>query len=114
MREKFAGIADTVARSARSNRRRRRGWWMRRNPARGFLRERGRRVCASNPGPQQGWKPRSKDGHRVTVRCKAVVVACGAIHTAALLLRSGLRNEHIGKHLHLHPVSNVCEYFTRK
>jgi long-chain-alcohol oxidase len=54
---------------------------------------------------------RSKNGHRVTVRCKAVVAACGAIHTPALLLRSGLRNEHIGRHLHLHPVSNVCGVF---
>jgi choline dehydrogenase-like flavoprotein len=53
----------------------------------------------------------SLSGHRVTIRCKAAVVACGAIHTPALLLRSGLRNEHIGKHLHLHPVSNVCGVF---
>jgi choline dehydrogenase-like flavoprotein len=58
-----------------------------------------------------GVEAQSKSGNRVTVRCKAVVVACGAIHTAALLLRSGLRNEHIGKHLHLHPVSNVCGVF---
>jgi len=53
----------------------------------------------------------SKGGHRVSVKCKAVVVACGAIHTAALLLRSGLDNEHIGRHLHLHPVSNICGVF---
>ena len=53
----------------------------------------------------------SKGGHRVSVKCKAVVVACGAIHTAALLLRSGLDNKHIGRHLHLHPVSNVCGIF---
>jgi choline dehydrogenase-like flavoprotein len=53
----------------------------------------------------------SRSGHRVSIRCKAVVVACGAIHTPALLLRSGLRNEHIGRHLHLHPVSNVCGVF---
>jgi choline dehydrogenase-like flavoprotein len=57
---------------------------------------------------------RTKSGHRVTVRCKAAVVACGAIHTPALLLRSGLRNEHIGKHLHLHPVSNVCGVFDQE
>jgi choline dehydrogenase-like flavoprotein len=50
-------------------------------------------------------------GHHVTVRCQAVVAACGAIHTPALLLRSGLRNEHLGRHLHLHPVSNVSGIF---
>ena len=53
----------------------------------------------------------SKKGHRVLISCKSVVVACGAIHTPALLLRSGLRNKHIGRHLHLHPVSNVCGVF---
>ena len=53
----------------------------------------------------------SKGGHRVRVKCQTVVVACGAIHTAALLLRSGLSNAHIGRHLHLHPVSNVCGIF---
>jgi choline dehydrogenase-like flavoprotein len=53
----------------------------------------------------------SKKGQRVVVKCKHVVVACGAIHTAALLLRSGLGNEHIGRHLHLHPVSNVSGIF---
>jgi long-chain-alcohol oxidase len=54
---------------------------------------------------------RSRNGCRVNIRCKAVVLACGAIHTPALLLRSGLRNENIGRHLHLHPVSNVCGVF---
>jgi choline dehydrogenase-like flavoprotein len=62
-------------------------------------------------GAATGVEAVSKDGHRVSVKCKAVVVACGAIHTAALLLRSGLDNEHIGRHLHLHPVSNVCGVF---
>jgi choline dehydrogenase-like flavoprotein len=54
---------------------------------------------------------RTRKGHRVHIRCKAVVAACGAIHTPALLLRSGLQNENIGRHLHLHPVSNVCGVF---
>ena len=62
-------------------------------------------------GAVKGVEAVSKSGHRVSVKCKAAVVACGAIHTAALLLRSGLRNEHIGRHLHLHPVSNVCGIF---
>ncbi len=45
---------------------------------------------------------------KLTVTSRAVVAACGAIHTPALLLRSSLANPHIGRHLHLHPVSNVC------
>ncbi len=62
-------------------------------------------------GVATGVDARSKKGHRVIVKCKQVVVACGAIHTAALLLRSELENEHLGRHLHLHPVSNVCGVF---
>src|SRR5215467_469212 len=62
-------------------------------------------------GAATGVQATTKKGHRVSVKCKAVVVACGAIHTAALLLRSGLGNEHIGRHLRLHPVSNVCGVF---
>jgi choline dehydrogenase-like flavoprotein len=62
-------------------------------------------------GRASGVEALSKSGHRVSIRCKAVVAACGAIHTPALLRRSGLRNDHIGRHLHLHPVSNVCGVF---
>jgi choline dehydrogenase-like flavoprotein len=36
-----------------------------------------------------------------------VIVACGALHTPALLKRSGLQNKNIGKHLRLHPVTVV-------
>jgi long-chain-alcohol oxidase len=68
------------------------------------------RVIIEN-GQAVGVAARTKNGKNVNLRCKAVVVACGAIHTPALLLRSGLRNKHIGKHLHLHPVSNVCGIF---
>ena len=32
-----------------------------------------------------------------------MVVAGGAIQTPALLLRSGLKHPHLGRHLHLHP-----------
>ena len=62
-------------------------------------------------GVATGVEAWSKKGYRVVVKCKHVVVACGAIHTAALLLRSELENEHIGRHLHLHPVSNVSGVF---
>jgi long-chain-alcohol oxidase len=65
----------------------------------------------SQAGRATGVEAHSKSGHRVHVRCRAVIVACGALHTPALLLRSGMRNAHIGKNLHLHPVSNVCGVF---
>ena len=40
----------------------------------------------------------------MTVRARAVVSACGALHTPALLARSGVRSKALGKHLRLHPV----------
>lgn len=45
------------------------------------------------------------------VRSRAVVAACGAIHTPALLRRSGLRNPNVGRHLRLHPVGAVLGVF---
>lgn len=50
----------------------------------------------------------------VTVHAKAVVVAAGAIHSPAVLIRSGLENEHIGRHLHLHPVSAIAGMYPDK
>jgi long-chain-alcohol oxidase len=78
--------------------------------ARFFVETRAERVRVE-AGSAVGVEARTRRGQRVSVRCKAVVVACGAIHTPALLLRSGLRNEHIGRHLHLHPVSNISGIF---
>ncbi|HTQ17837.1 GMC family oxidoreductase [Mycobacterium sp.] len=40
----------------------------------------------------------------VTVRSPRVVVACGALETPALLLRSGIGGPAVGKNLRLHPV----------
>jgi choline dehydrogenase-like flavoprotein len=45
--------------------------------------------------------------HRVTIRATTVVVAGGAIHSPALLLRSGIRLPALGKHLALHPATAV-------
>lgn len=58
-------------------------------------------------------RARGSDGriHRVRVRARTVVVACGAINTPLLLRRSGLRNEHIGRNLHLHPVTAMGAFF---
>jgi len=56
-------------------------------------------------GRATGVKATSASGHQVTVNARAVVVACGAIQTPALLGRSKLGNAHVGHHLHLHPVT---------
>ncbi|SEJ52860.1 Choline dehydrogenase [Deinococcus reticulitermitis] len=44
---------------------------------------------------------------RVTVRAPQVVVACGALETPALLLRSGIGGPAVGQYLRLHPVGMV-------
>lgn len=44
---------------------------------------------------------------RLTVHAPLVVVAAGAIGTPALLLRSGVSNPHLGRHLHLHPTTAI-------
>lgn len=43
--------------------------------------------------------------HHLIIRSKIVVVAGGAIHSPALLLRSGLDNPNIGRHLRFHPAT---------
>jgi choline dehydrogenase-like flavoprotein len=50
-------------------------------------------------------------GHRVAVRAPTVVVAAGSIESPALLLRSGLDNPNIGRHLHLHPVAVMAGFY---
>jgi len=44
---------------------------------------------------------------KLVVRAPAVVVACGAIESPALLLRSGIGGPAVGKHLRVHPASAV-------
>jgi choline dehydrogenase-like flavoprotein len=53
------------------------------------------------------------DGTRVDLRVKAqlVVVAAGALETPALLMRTGIEHEQLGRNLFLHPTSAVgAEY----
>jgi choline dehydrogenase-like flavoprotein len=51
--------------------------------------------------------------HRLTVRARLVVSACGAIHTPALLARSGFHSPsgQLGKNLSLHPNVKVVAIF---
>jgi choline dehydrogenase-like flavoprotein len=44
---------------------------------------------------------------RVTVRAPRVVVACGALESPALLLRSGIGGTAVGRHLRLHPCTAI-------
>jgi len=46
-------------------------------------------------------------GHALTVRAAAVVVACGSIHSPALLLRTGVSLPALGRFLALHPATAV-------
>ena len=47
----------------------------------------------------------SVDGGEVRVRAPLVALAGGAIHSPAVLLRSGIAREQAGRHFHLHPVA---------
>ncbi len=62
-------------------------------------------------GKAAGVEARTADGHRVSVRARAVVSACGALHTPVLLSRSGITSNTLGKHLRLHPVLVIWGQF---
>jgi long-chain-alcohol oxidase len=62
-------------------------------------------------GAAGGVEARTAAGHRVTVRARAVVSACGALHTPVLLARSGIASKALGKNLRLHPVLVVWGQF---
>jgi len=51
--------------------------------------------------------PATGEQRHVLVRAAAVVVACGALETPALLLRSGVGGPAVGQHLRLHPSAGM-------
>ncbi|HWO87784.1 MAG TPA: FAD-dependent oxidoreductase [Gemmatimonadales bacterium] len=77
--------------------------------ARTVLREAGR-AC----GVDAVVRPSGGGSFRLTVRSRVVISAAGALHTPALLARSGLRNRHIGRRLFLHPVTAVMGRFDER
>jgi long-chain-alcohol oxidase len=65
-------------------------------------------------GEARGIEATTADGHRLTVRARAVAAAAGAINTPALLVRSGLDNPNVGKNLMIHPVLLVWAMFDQE
>ncbi|RIB15821.1 hypothetical protein C2G38_1554048 [Gigaspora rosea] len=51
------------------------------------------------------------NGNQILIHSKKVIVSCGALHSPALLMRSGLKNANIGKNLYLHPLTMVTGFF---
>ncbi|HEX9891146.1 MAG TPA: GMC family oxidoreductase, partial [Actinomycetota bacterium] len=51
-------------------------------------------------------------GRPLTVRARAVVLACGALNTPGVLQRSGVRRKAVGANLFLHPVTAVWGRFS--
>jgi long-chain-alcohol oxidase len=78
--------------------------------ARLLVRTRAERITFE-VGAARGVRARTADGHHVVVRSRAVVVACGAIETPALLRRSWVEAPGVGRNLHLHPVGGAFGVF---
>ncbi len=84
--------------------------------------EKGARIVVNAPvekvviegGEAKGVEATTADGHRLTVRARAVAAAAGAINTPALLVRSGLENPNVGKNLMIHPVLLVWAMFEQE
>jgi choline dehydrogenase-like flavoprotein len=65
-----------------------------------------RGVDAVVEDPSGGGEPRE-----LFVDAPLVVVAAGTLRTPGILARSGVTSPHLGKHLHLHPVSAISAQF---
>ena len=78
--------------------------------ARILVQTRAERVLIEG-GVASGVEARTADGHKVTVKARAVVSACGSLHTPVLLARSGVSSKALGKHLRLHPVLVIWGQF---
>ncbi|KIW81465.1 hypothetical protein Z517_04490 [Fonsecaea pedrosoi CBS 271.37] len=68
----------------------------------------GRDGIKTATGVKATWMSRDrKTSRQLTISARRVIVAAGTLQSPLVLLRSGLKNPHIGAHLHLHPTSTV-------
>lgn len=59
-------------------------------------------------GVKATWTSRDRKTTRaLTISAKRIIVSAGTLQSPLVLLRSGLRNPHIGSHLHLHPTNTI-------
>ncbi|MBL4704853.1 MAG: GMC family oxidoreductase [Flavobacteriales bacterium] len=49
---------------------------------------------------------------KLKIKAEKVIVACGAIHTPALLMRSGIKHNELGKNLFFHPTVGIAAEYT--
>ncbi|KAJ8607844.1 hypothetical protein MRB53_040037 [Persea americana] len=68
-------------------------------------------------GVQGIWTSRTPSGYvegegrrkrPVIIKAKRVISSASSLGTPPLLIRSGIKNQHVGRHLHLHPASLVA------
>jgi choline dehydrogenase-like flavoprotein len=74
------------------------------------VRCRASRVLVENgraAGVEATYAPPGEEPRQVTVRAGTVVVACGALESPALLMRSGIGGPAVGNYLRLHPALAV-------
>ncbi|KAF3481055.1 long chain fatty acid oxidase [Arthroderma uncinatum] len=78
---------------------------------------RGNKVAV---GVRGTWTSRDESGEthgepvvkrKLVIKAKKVIVSCGTLESPLLLLRSGISNNNIGRHLHLHPVIVMSSMF---
>lgn len=61
------------------------------------------------------WQPRHADpdsvGEPMQITARRVIISAGSLQSPLVLMRSGVKNKHVGKHLKLHPVTLINAFF---